>query len=112
MSYEVDVSIKSGCKKNDEGKCIGIEGERRVKNVKVGEEDLDPEKTYTLGSIEYTLLQNGDGYTVFDNAKVLKDKIKLDSQALIDYITDTLGGEVGQGYEDPYGQGRITITDR
>jgi hypothetical protein len=22
------------------------------------------------------------------------------------------GGEVGQGYEDPYGQGRITITDR
>ena len=34
---------------------------------------------------------------------------RLDSEVLIDYIKDTLGGEVGTEYTDPYGQGRITI---
>ena len=30
---------------------------------------------------------------------------------LIDYITGTLGGNVGAGYEDPYGQGRIVAVN-
>jgi hypothetical protein len=33
----------------------------------------------------------------------------LDNQVLIDYITGTLGGSVGEEYDNPYGQGRITI---
>ena len=32
-----------------------------------------------------------------------------DSEVLIQYIRDYLGGVVGQEYADPYGQGRITI---
>ena len=54
---------------------------------------------------------HGDGYTMFDDAKLLQDRIKLDNQVLIDYITDTLGGVVGDEYSDPYGQGRIKITE-
>ena len=48
---------------------------------------------------------------MFDDAKLLQDRIKLDNQVLIDYITDTLGGVVGDEYSDPYGQGRIKITE-
>ena len=34
---------------------------------------------------------------------------KLDSEVLMGYIKDTLGGKIGAEYADPYGQGRITI---
>ncbi len=47
----------------------GIEGERRVKNVLVGGESLEPEKTYTLAGTDYVLLEHGDGYTAFDGAR-------------------------------------------
>ena len=55
------------------------------------------------------LLQIADGYTMFRDAPVLQDKVKLDNQVLIDYIRDTLGGVIGEEYADPYGQGRIVI---
>jgi hypothetical protein len=55
------------------------------------------------------LLEHGDGYSMFDGCRVLQDSVKLDNQLLIDYITETLGGEVGEEYADPYGQGRILI---
>ena len=90
---------------------IGIEGDRRVSNVMVGDEPLDPEKTYTLASHDYMLLNHGDGYTMFDGAPVLQESVKLDNQVLIDYIQGTLGGEIGAGYEDPFGQGRIVIKE-
>ena len=109
MSYEIDVSVPSGCIADENGMCIGIEGERRVKNVMVGGEPIDPQKTYTVASIDYILKQNGDGITAFDGAKVLRDGIMIDNQLLINYITEALGGEIGGEYADPYGQGRIVI---
>ena len=81
--------------------------ERRVRSVTVGDEPLDPEKTYKLSCINYQLQNNGDGYTMFDGATVLQDAVKLDNQVLVDYITSTLGGSIGAGYEEPYGQNRI-----
>ena len=47
--------------------------------------------------------------TMFDGAEVVKDRVMPDSEVLIQYIRDYLGGVVGQEYADPYGQGRITI---
>ena len=50
----------------------------------------------------------GRGYSNMQHLLDLPIKaVKLDSQVLIDYITETLGGVIGAGYEDPYGQGRI-----
>ena len=46
---------------------------------------------------------------MFDGAKSVIRTGKLDSEVLINYIKDTLGGRVGADYADPYGQGRITI---
>ena len=57
------------------------------------------------------LQNNGDGYTMFDNCTILQEAVKLDNQVLIDYITDTLGGEIGEGYSDPYGQERIIAVE-
>ena len=53
-----------------------------------------------------------DGLTAFDGARMLQDRILLDAQALMDYIRELPGGEIGGEYADPYGQGRITIIDR
>ena len=111
LSYEVHTGVESPCLKDDKGMFAGIEGERRVQNVLVGEEPLDPEAVYTLAGVDYWLLENGDGYTMFDGAPLLQDRVKLDNQVLIDYITGTLGGVIGEDYEDPYGQGRIVIVE-
>ena len=62
-----------------------------------------------LAGQDYHLLHNGDGFTMFRGAKSSILTGKLDSEVLIDYIKETLGGEIGPDYADPYGQGRITI---
>lgn len=111
LSFEIHSDIESGCLEDENGMFTGVEGERRVQNVLVGGEPLDPEKTYTLAGHNYMLLDRGDGYTMFDGAPLLQDSVKIDNQVLIDYIVDTLGGVIGDEYADPYGQGRITIID-
>ena len=112
LSYEIDASVESGCRKDEDGMFTGIEGERRVRNVLVNGEPIDPEGSYALAGVDYWLLNKGDGFSMFEGAKVLQDRVKLDNQVLIDYITQTLGGVIGAEYEDPYGQGRIVITEK
>ena len=82
---------------------------RRVSDVKVGGEPIDPARTYTVAGLDYLLLSNGDGNTAFDGCKLLQDRVQIDNQVLINYIVDALGGQVGTGYEDPYGDGRIVV---
>ena len=109
ISYEIDSSVADPCISDENSMFVGIKGKRRVNNVMVGDEPIDPAKTYTLAGHDYMLLGHGDGYTMFDGANILQDRVKLDNQVLIDYITGTLNGEVGADYAEPYGQGRIRI---
>ncbi|MDO5703174.1 MAG: bifunctional UDP-sugar hydrolase/5'-nucleotidase [Lachnospiraceae bacterium] len=111
LTYEINSAIESPCIEDETGSFVGISGERRVQNVMAGGEPIDPLKNYTLAAYNYMLLDQGDGYTMFDGAAVLQDSVKLDNQVLIDYITDTLGGVVGEEYADPYGEGRIVILE-
>ena len=111
LSYEIHSYIESGCITDENGMFAGVEGERRVKNVLIHGEPIDPAATYTLASHDYMLLNNGDGYTMFAGCKLLQDRVKLDNQVLMDYIIDDLGGVVGEQYEDPYGEGRIVIVE-
>ena len=111
LSYEIHTYIDSTCKADESVFFKGVEGERRVKNVKVGDQDLDPEKTYTVCGTEYVLLDKGDGYSMFDGAEVLNRNLKIDLQIIVDYISD-LGGVIGEQYADPYGQGRIVIVEQ
>ena len=109
LTFEYDSTIPSPCVQDDNQMFDHVDEtmERRVRNVMVGGEPIDPEKIYKIASHDYQLLENGDGYTMFAGCNVLQQSVKLDNQVLIDYITGTLGGVVGEGYEEPYGQGRI-----
>ena len=109
LTFEYDATIPSPCQQDEKGFFAGIDEtmERRVRNVLVAGQPLDPEATYKVASHDYQLLNQGDGYTMFAGAKVLQESVKLDNQVLIDYITSTLGGVVGEEYDNPYGQGRI-----
>lgn len=44
---------------------------------------------------------------MFDGAKVLLTGEKYESEAFFEYIANVLGGHIDQGYENPYGEGRI-----
>ena len=109
LSFEYDPTIESPCVQDSNGFLDHIEEgmERRVRSVLVGGEPLDPAKTYKLACTDYQLQNHGDGYTMYDGAPVLQEAVKLDNQVLIDYISGTLNGIIGAGYENPYGQGRI-----
>ena len=111
LTYEIHSYIESSCVSDENNMFTGVDGEYRVTNVMVGGEPLDMDKTYTLAGTDYMLLEHGDGYTMFDGARILQHSVKLDNQVLIDYITESLGGVIGPEYEELTGQGRIVIFD-
>ncbi|MBP3690911.1 MAG: bifunctional metallophosphatase/5'-nucleotidase [Schwartzia sp.] len=111
LTYEIHTYIDTPCKQDENTLFAGIDGERRVQNVLVNGKPIDPKATYTLASHDYMLLNQGDGYSMFGGCKLLQDRVKLDNQVLIDYIVDTLGGTVGEQYDNPYGEGRIVIVE-
>ena len=111
LTYEIDVSVPSSVVTDDKGNFVEVSGDRRVKNVTVGGEPIDPEKTYTLASHNYWLKSGGDGMSMFPGSPVVLDEVLIDNQVLINYIVDELGGVVGEEYADPYGQGRIVIKE-
>ena len=104
---EIYTYVPSSAQSDENGMFTGVTGEYRVKNVLVGGEPLDLNKTYTLASHNYMLKNSGDGFNMFEGAKLLIDENLIDNQVLITYITTTLGGVVGEEYANPYGQGRI-----
>ena len=111
LTYEIHTYIESSCTSDENSMFTGVSGEYRVKNVFVGDEPLDLEKTYSVCCNDYTLLYDGDGNTMWRGANLLWDSVKLDNQVLIDYFTETLGGVVGEEYSNPYGQGRIVAVE-
>ena len=111
MSYTVDLNVESSVETEVDGNFIGVKGERRVKNVMVGGEPLDPEKTYTIAGADFTLKDGGEGMNMFLDCEFLPGADSTDIQLLITYLTDVLGGEVSEDYADPYGQGRLTIIE-
>ena len=109
MTYTVDTRIPSSVVLDEMGMFVEVAGPYRVTDLMIGGEPLDPEKTYTLASHNYLLKSQGSGASMFgtDHVKLLQDCVMTDNQALIRYITENLGGVVGQEYAEP--QGRITI---
>jgi 2',3'-cyclic-nucleotide 2'-phosphodiesterase (5'-nucleotidase family) len=111
LSYTIDTSVASTVVVDDKKNFVKVTGAYRVKDVIVGGEALNLSKTYTLASHNYMLLSGGDGINMFRDNKVVVQPVLLDNQVLISYIQDYLGGVVGDKYADPYGQGRIHITE-
>ena len=107
LTYEIHTDIESSCAADENGMFEGLNGEYRVQNVMIGDEPLDPEKTYSVASQDYILILNGEGFTMFDDCNVLQEGTVSDNQALMQYLAGPLEGVVSDEYSNPYGQGRI-----
>lgn len=111
LAYEIRSDIPSPVKLDAKGVFAGIEGARRVQNVRVGGEPIDLGKTYTVSSITYLLQDGGDGFSMFKDAKVLVSEQGLDYEALISFMQNDLDGVIRADsvYANENGAGRILI---
>ena len=109
VTFEYDSTIETPCVSDSSGMFDHVDEtkERRVRNVLVVGEPIDPDAVYKLASVDYYLLSNGDGYTMFDGAELLQTGEEFDCEVFYHYITRNLDGHVGKGYEEMYGEGRI-----
>lgn len=134
LTYQINTDIENTVQVDDKGVWIGgPTGEYRVRNVAVYDKQsgeyapLDVNKTYTLGGINYTLRNLGDGFAMFSDATLVKDYCGEDYMVFAEYL-QAFGGSDGEGYpvictensplanyknyllnyENPYGAGRIT----
>lgn len=111
MTYEIHTDIPSSCQKDENGLFTGVEGEYRVKNVMIGDEPLESDRVYTLATLDFTLVNHGDGQTAFDGARTIWQSDVPDYGVVAEYLREDLNGIVGEDYADPYGQGRIVTVE-
>ena len=104
MTYTINGKIPSPVKINEIGMLVSIEGERRVSDVKINGEPLDPDKLYKVVSTSYVLLAKGDGH-IFKGAKILEPDYEVACDSLVHYIKSL--GEIPEKYKDS--QNRITF---
>ena len=115
LTFSVNKSIPTSVKTNENTVFTGVDGEYRVYDIKVLNEDTgeyEPIKldgTYSFASFSYFVLDQGGGMSMFDGVKILKNDGMLDVEALETYITETLGGVIGEEYAEV--DNRITSTD-
>lgn len=109
ITYTIDTTIPSSVILDEKGNFTGVSGTYRVKDIMVGDQPLDVNKTYTIASHNYMLKSGGDGMVMFMGCNILKDEVISDMDLLSQYIRENLGGNVGAEYADPAGQGRINI---
>ncbi len=116
LQYTIDLTVPTSVVMDDYGMLASIGESRRVKDVQILQDDgsyapIDPNATYTLASHNYMIKEGGSGVDFFMDNKLLMDEVMIDNQILIAYITDHLGGVIGEDYANPYGQGRILLAD-
>ncbi|HIR02610.1 MAG TPA: choice-of-anchor I family protein [Candidatus Scatovicinus merdipullorum] len=113
LTYEINLHVQESPVLTDsQGVFTGIDESkpRRVQNVEVNGEIIDPEAIYTLAGSAYTLCSGGDGYTMFQDAKVVAADCGKDQDLLIAYLQEDLNGTIPADlYGNPYGEGRIKI---
>ena len=114
MTYEINLHVEESPVVTDSMdifQSVDDTRPRRVQNVKIGGEAIDPEKTYTVAGSVYTLQEAGDGFSMFQGATVVKQEgLPCDSEMLIRYFTENLGGNVtAEQYGTLTGEGRIRV---
>ena len=134
-TYEVHTDIPNTVQTDEKNVWIGsATGTPRVQNVKIYDKasgsylPLDPNKTYALAGMNYTLRNLGDGFAMFDGAELIKDYVSEDYLVMSTYAMIFDGADAAGlphlssansplaaypgyllNYEQPYGAGRITI---
>ena len=115
VTFSVNTAIESAAQVDENWVFTGINGQYRVYNIKVlnresGQyEAIKLNKTYSIASDSYHLLECGDGMSMFENAKILQNDGMLDVELLEKYITENLGGVIGERYVEV--KANITFTE-
>lgn len=132
--YTIHPMIPNTVQTNDKNVWTGSATTPRVSNVEIYDKTtgtykpLDPNATYALAGMNYTLRNLGDGFAMFDGATLIKDYVSEDYLVMSSYAA-MFGGVDTNGlphlasanspladypgyllnYEDPYGAGRIQM---
>ena len=132
--YTIHPMIPNTVQTNDKNVWTGSATIPRVSNVEIYDKTtgtykpLDPNATYALAGMNYTLRNLGDGFAMFDGATLIKDYVSEDYLVMSSYAA-MFGGVDANGlphlasanspladypgyllnYEDPYGAGRIQM---
>ena len=115
VTFSVNTAIKSSVQLDEFEEFVGVSGEYRVYDIKVFNresgkyEPLVLEKTYTLGASNFILVDCGSGLKMLEGAKILQNDGILDVEAMERYISEALGGVVGEEYAEA--TPNITFTD-
>ena len=107
MSYTIDSGVPSGVVFDAKGNFREVKGERRVKDIMINGKPVDLNAKYTVGGTSYVLKDGGNGLVMFKSCKLLKDAVMTDVDAIMEYVQNHLNAKIKEGYEDPYGAGRI-----
>ena len=132
--YTIHPMIPNTVQTNDKNVWTGSAATPRVSNVEIYDkttgtyQPLDPNATYALAGMNYTLRNLGDGFAMFDGATLIKDYVSEDYLVMSSYAA-MFGGVDANGlphlasanspladypgyllnYEDPYVAGRIQM---
>ena len=104
VKYTVDTKIPHSVQIDENNAFTGISGERRVKDVTINGEPLDPKRKYTVAATSYVVLRGGDGH-VFEGAKIIEKDYIVDADSLAHYLKSFKF--IPERYKES--QGRITI---
>lgn len=126
ITYDIDTAIPSSVVTDENGMFVSVEGEYRVKNVKVFDREakayvpFDPEKEYCVGGSNYLLKESGCGLSMFADCEGISDYIDADYVVLAEYMKAFESSAVNNlnaplkayenylyDYENPAGSGRI-----
>ena len=132
--YTIHTGTPNTVQTDDKNVWTGSAATPRVSNVEIYDkttgtyQPLDPNATYALAGMNYTLRNLGDGFAMFDGATLIKDYVSEDYLVMSSYAA-MFGGVDANGlphlasanspladypgyllnYEDPYGAGRIQM---
>ena len=132
--YTIHTGTPNTVQTNEKNVWTGSAATPRVSNVEIYDKTtgtykpLDPNATYALAGMNYTLRNLGDGFAMFDGATLIKDYVSEDYLVMSSYAA-MFGGVDANGlphlasanspladypgylinYEDPYGAGRIQM---
>ena len=132
--YTIHPMIPNTVQTNDKNVWTGSAATPRVSNVEIYDKTtgtykpLDPNATYALAGMNYTLRNLGDGFAMFDGATLIKDYVSEDYLVMSSYAAMFSGVDANGlphlasanspladypgyllNYEDPYGAGRIQM---
>jgi len=101
MTYTIDTSIPTPVKTDEKNQVISISGGRRISDVFVNGEPIDPNKNYKVIGPDYALLENGDGH-LFKGSKIIEPAFSLLYEVLGDFVNqfETLP----EKYKNPEGR--------